>query len=211
MIRIGLTGGMGAGKSSVARYLSQHNVPVLDADQVARLVVAPGSPCLERIVQVFGQQVLDQDGALRRKVLGELVAGNPELRRQLEHITHPAIRAEIVGWLELQQERGATKAVVEAALMVETGSFRQYDALVVVSASPKTRIGRIMRRDGLDEGTASRWLAAQIDDATREVHADWVIRNDGDQAELAAMLDREWPAFVARMEQRRSPVPSLDL
>jgi dephospho-CoA kinase len=205
VIRIGLTGGMGAGKSSVARYLSQHNVPVLDADQVARSVVAPGSPCLERIVQVFGQEVVDQDGNLRRKVLGERVAGDPELRRQLEHITHPAIRAEIVGWLELQQKRGAKAAVVEAALMVETGSFRLYDALVVVSASPQARIARIVHRDALDEGTARRWLAAQIDDTTREAHADWVIRNEGDQAELAAILDRDWPAFIAKLEQRKRP------
>ncbi len=202
MIRIGLTGGMGAGKSSVARYFKDHGIAVLDADQVARSIVAPGSPCLLSIVEAFGPSVMDEHGALRRKVLGALVAENPSRRKLLEEITHPAIREQIVAWMNVQESGGTLAAVVEAALMVETGSYRQYDALIVVSASADTRIGRIMRRDGLDENSARSWLEAQLDDASREAHADWVIHNERNQAELNAILDREWPPFVEMVQRR---------
>ena len=133
MITVGLTGGIASGKSSAARLLRAWGVPVVDADQVARDVVAPGEPALAGIVARFGAHILQPDGSLDRAALRGIVTADAAERRALEQITHPRIAAAISDWLWDRAAEGEPVAVVEAALMVETGSFRRYDLLLVVA------------------------------------------------------------------------------
>lgn len=190
MRTIGLTGGIACGKSTVGELLRARGVPVLDLDAVAREVVAPGSEGLAEIAARWPEVV--RDGQLDRKALGAIVVASPDERRALEAITHPRIWGATEAWLAAQEAAGAPVAVVEAALMVETGSWRRYDRLLVVSASPDVQRARLVAREGYTEEQADQWLAAQLPLAEKERVADAVIRNDADRAALAAALDRAW-------------------
>lgn len=192
---VGLTGGIATGKSTVGRILAGTGVPVIDADRVARDVVEPGTPGLAKVVAAFGADVLGADGRLDRAAMRRRIAADPDARRTLEAITHPAIR-EAIGerLLELAAE-GHPVAVVEAALLVETGSYRMYPTLVVVSASPETQVRRVMARDGVSEPDARALLAAQLPMADKEAVATHVIRNDGDPAALEARTLEVWRAI----------------
>lgn len=194
MRTVGLTGGIACGKSTVARLLRARGVPVLDLDAVARDVVAPGTPGLAEIAARWPGVV--REGQLDRKALGAVVVGDTEARRALEAITHPRIWARMEDWLAEQAAAGAPVAVVEAALMVETGSYRRYDRLVVVSASPETQLARLRAREAIDAELAARWIAAQLPLAEKERVADLVIHNDGTEAELASAVDRAWDGLV---------------
>ena len=192
MKTVGLTGGIAAGKSTVAALLRDRSVPVLDADRVARDVVAVGTPGLAAVVARFGDDVLLPDGALDRKALGRIVMADPAARRDLEAITHPRIFAGIRDGLARLEADGHPAAVVEAAHMVETGSFRLYDALIVVAASPDVQRERLMAREGMDAATAERWMAAQLPLADKVAHATEAIWNDGDLAALEAAVEQAW-------------------
>lgn len=192
MRTIGLTGGIACGKSSVAGLLRRRGVPVLDADQVARNVLAPGSPGLARVVERFGAAVLQPDGSLDRKALGALVVADPRARADLEGFTHPAIWLAMESWLDGQRAAGAEVAVVEAALMVETGSYRRYDAMVVVRSRPETQVARLVATRGMEESTAVAWLATQMPMEEKARLADAVVDNDGTREQLASALDRAW-------------------
>lgn len=199
MRTIGLTGGIACGKSTVAAVLRARGVPVLDADQVSRDVTAPGQPALAEIVARFGPDVLRPDGALDRKALGSRVVGDPEARAALEAITHPRIRAAIADGLALLRDQGHPVAVVEAALLVETGSYRLYDALLVVRARPETQVRRLMAREGISEQQATAWLAAQVPVEEKAKLATAVIDNDGDRDALQAEVDRAWARVMAHL------------
>lgn len=192
MITVGLTGGIASGKSSVARLLRSWGIPVVDADQVARDVVAPGEPALAGIVERFGAHVLQPDGTLDRPALRAIVTANPTERRALERITHPRIAESIMAWLRDRSADGAPVAVVEAALMVETGSYRRYDHLLVVACSPEAQLERLLAREPLDEATARRWLAAQLPLGDKTAVADAVVWNDGLEASLQPALEAAW-------------------
>jgi dephospho-CoA kinase len=189
---VGLTGGIATGKSTVGRLLRERGVPVIDADQVARDVVAVGSPGLSKVVERFGREVLLPDGALDRGKLRAIVVRDAEARKDLEAITHPAIREAIGTRLADLAASGVPVAVVEAALMVETGSYRLYDALVVVSCAPETQLRRLVERDGHPEPEARAMIATQLPMAEKEKVATVVIRNDGDLDALRAQLDGAW-------------------
>lgn len=195
MRTVGLTGGIACGKSSVAALLRERGVPVVDADQVARQVVAPDSEGLAEVVARFGVGILLPDGGLDRAGLRRIVSEDPQARRDLEAITHPRIGAGVIGWLQEQATAGAPVAVVEAALMVETGSYRHYDHLLVVACSPDVQLSRLMARDGMDEPAARRWLGAQLPVADKVALADAVIHNDGAPADLPDALDAAWSAL----------------
>jgi dephospho-CoA kinase len=188
---VGLTGGIASGKSTVAALLRARGVPVLDLDQVARDVVAPGSPALAAIAARWPDVVAG--GALDRKALGRIVSGDAEARRALEGIVHPPTWARMEDWLAEQARAGCPVAVVEAALMVETGSYSRYDKLLVVSCTEQAQRARLAAREGYDAETVSRWLLAQLPAAEKERVADAVVRNDGDRAALARALDVAWP------------------
>lgn len=197
MKTIGLTGGIACGKSTVAAWLRHHGVPVIDADQVARDVVAPETPGLAEVVARFGAQVLQESGALDRKKLGAVVMADPAARKDLEAITHPRIFHGITDGLAALEREGHPAAVVEAALMIETGSFRMYDAVVVVAASEDIQRARLMAREGMDEATASRWLAAQLPVHEKVEYADVVVWNDGTLAELHEATAAAWAELAA--------------
>ncbi len=197
MKRIGLTGGIACGKSSVAELLRRGGVAVIDADAVAREVVAPGTDGLRRIAERFGAAVLTPDGALDRGALGAIVVADPQARADLEAITHPAIRAHIARWFEAQAAGGEAAAVVEAALLVETGSYRHYDGLLVVACSPPVQRTRLMARNGWDAARADKWLAAQLPIAEKVAVADAVIDNGGTPDELEVATAEAWAALMA--------------
>jgi len=192
MRTVGLTGGIACGKSTVAELLRARGVPVLDLDQVARAVVAPGEPALAEIAARWPEVV--SAGGLDRTGLGRVITADPEARRDLEAITHPRIWERMERWIA---ETPAPVGVIEAALMVETGSWRRYDALLVVSCARETQLTRLMARNAIERPEAERWLAAQMPVAEKEKLATAVIRNDGDLAALAAEVDRAWARVAA--------------
>ena len=186
---IGLTGGIACGKSSVARILEERGLPVIDADQVARDVVAPGSDGLAAGVDAFGDGVLDAQGGLDRAKLGEIVFADPDARRRLEAITHPRIAAESGRRMQEALAAGAERVFYEAALLVEIGRHKDFGALWVVAAPRESQIERVMARDGLSRADAEARLAAQMPVAEKAAVADVVIDNSGDLAALARAVD----------------------
>jgi dephospho-CoA kinase len=196
---VGLTGGIATGKSTVARILGEDfGGPILDADQVARELVAPGTPALAAIAERFGPAVLRADGTLDRGRLRARIASDPEARRALEAITHPRIRASILEQLAIVRESGAPAAVVEAALMVETGSYRAWDALIVVSCDPAVQLARLVARDATNEAEARALIATQLPMADKERVATVVVRNDAGIAALRQEVERAWAVVGPR-------------
>lgn len=190
MRTFGLTGGIGTGKSTVATLLREQGIAVIDADVVAREVVEPGSDGLAEIVQTFGAEVLTADGRLDRVAMRRRIAAEPEVKRSLEQITHPRIAAVIEGRLRALAAEGHAVAGVEAALMVETGSWRRYDVLVVVTCDADRQVARVMARDGVDEEAARAIIRAQWPMERKVALATHVITNDGDPAALRAEVAR---------------------
>jgi dephospho-CoA kinase len=189
---VGITGGIGSGKSTFAAELAGLGVPVVDADLVARRCVEPGSPALDAIVARFGPVVLAADGTLDRPALAALVFDDVAARRDLEAITHPCIRDGIDAELAALRERipAPALAVVEHPLLVETGAHERVDMVVVVEASLAQRIARLTTQRGMTEHDARARIAAQADDATRRAVADHVVVNEGDPADLRGEAER---------------------
>lgn len=187
MLTIGLTGGIACGKSTVARILSEAGIPVLDLDQLARVVVAPQSEGLAEIAARWPQVV--REGVLDRKALGAVIMADPAAKKELEAITHPRIWMQMEAWLAACV---APVAVIEAALMVETGSYRRYDKLIVVSTTPERQLARLSAREGYSAAQSAQWLAAQLPLSEKERVADVVIRNDGSPEELVAATWLAW-------------------
>ena len=188
MLVVGLTGGIGSGKSSFAAELADLGVPVIDADVVARRCVGAGTAALDAIVARFGPAVLQGDGQLDRAALAAIVFSDASARRDLEAITHPCIRAGIDA--DLAALAGAATpppvVVIEHPLLIETGSHERVDHVVVVEAPAELRVTRLVVGRGMDEGDARARISAQTDDAARRAAADRVIINDGELADLQA-------------------------
>ncbi|MDP2310041.1 MAG: dephospho-CoA kinase [Pseudomonadota bacterium] len=199
MRTVGLTGGIACGKSTVADLLRARGVPVLDLDKVARDVVAPGEPALAEIAARWPSVIVD--GTLDRRALGAVIVADPAAKRALEAITHPRIWERTERWLAEQARAGAPVAVVEAALMVETGSHTRYDTLLVVSCSPEVQRARLAAREGYDDATVARWLAAQMPLAAKEAVAQElggvVIHNDTSTDVLAERLTEAWARILS--------------
>jgi dephospho-CoA kinase len=195
---IGLTGGIASGKSTVARILGELGVAVIDADLLAREVVAKGSDGLREVVGEFGTDVLDSSGELDRGKLGQRVFGDAEARKTLNAIIHPRIGKLSAERIALAQQSEAPYVVYEAALLVETGAHRGMNALIVVSADSQVQLERSMARDGLDEAAARARLDAQLPLSAKLDAADYVIANDGDLATLRAETLRTHHAIIER-------------
>jgi len=199
MKKIGLTGGIACGKSTVADILRNNGIPVIDADKVAREVVEPDQPALQEIVHRFGKEVLLPTGHLNRGALGEIVMTDPSARQALEHITHPRIFQQISQRLQQHEQNEVQQAVVESALMVETGNWRNYDALLVVACSPEVQIQRLMARQNFDRGTANKWIASQVSIQEKVSVATAVVHNDGPKDELLANVAQAWEKIIRHL------------
>ncbi|MEC7986662.1 MAG: dephospho-CoA kinase [Myxococcota bacterium] len=204
MKTIGLSGGISCGKSSVARILESLGVPIIDADQVAREIVSVGQEALKEIEEHFGSNILTPEGNLDRKALGAIVMQDAKQRKALERITHPKIKLSILHQLLSLKQDGHRAAVVEAALMVETGSFKQYDALIIVSCHPEIQEERLMKREGFSREEAQRWIASQLPLAEKEKHADWLINNSFDQQTLLRTVEKGWSKLLIALESAPS-------
>ena len=196
----GLTGGLASGKGVVSARFAARGVPVVNADELAREVVAPGSPGLAAVVEAFGATVLDANGALDRKQVAARVFAEPDARRRLEAITHPRIQARMRERIAALGLQGEPLACYEAPLLVEVGSADQLRPLVVVAATEAHQLARAARRDGMSEAEARRRLAAQLPLAEKIAVADHVIDNDGSVAEAEAAADRVLDAICVRLD-----------
>jgi dephospho-CoA kinase len=174
---VGLTGGIATGKSTFAAALRSLGVPVVDADQLARVVVAPGTPALAAVAAAFGPGVLAADGGLDRKALGALVFADGEARRRLEAITHPAIRQAMAAETARLAAEGRDLAFYDAPLLYEVGLDQAMALVVVVDAPPQAQLARLMARDGLAGAEAAARLAAQLPVAEKAARADVVVDN----------------------------------
>jgi dephospho-CoA kinase len=195
-LTIGLTGGIASGKSFVADAFIALGVPFLEADEVARAVVAPGEPALAEIVRIFGGDMLLADGGLNRRRLREIVFADANALRQLESITHPAIRSRVSHWRAAQT---ADYCVYSAAILIESGMTAQVDRVLLIDATEAEQMRRLMRRDDVDEALAARMLAAQAARATRLARADDVIDNtdtDRDPLPQVRRLHRFYSALA---------------
>lgn len=186
---VGLTGGIASGKSTVARRLGEHGVPVIDADQIARRVVQPGAPALDDIVEAFGQHILREDGSLNRPALGELVFRDKRARATLDAITHPRIAQQMAAQAQALRAQGHAWIVYDAALIVENGMHAWLDALIVVAVTRQTQLARLVERDQLTPEEAARRVDAQLPLADKVAVADYVIDNNGSLADTFAQVD----------------------
>lgn len=197
MLSVGLTGGIGAGKSEVSRLLAGLGAVIVDADQIAREVVEPGTEGHAAVVAEFGEGVLLPDGAIDRPALGRVVFADPERLAALNAIVHP-----LVGERSAQLQRAAPEDAViihDVPLLVENGLAPLYDLVVVVDADPRTQLDRLVRLRGMDEQEARSRMAAQATREQRLAAADLVIDNDGPLEDLEARVRRVWEQLCERL------------
>jgi dephospho-CoA kinase len=189
---IGLTGGIATGKSSVARFFEHKGIPVIDADQLARDAVLPGSTVLDQLVARFGREVLTQDGMLDRKLLGTLIFSDPEKRRQLEGILHPEIRKRAEKLIKQAAAAGHKRLIYMAPLLIEAGATDRVDAIWVVTVPPEIQLERLIRRDGINREQAERIVASQMPLSEKERYGSVVIDNSGTEEQTDLFLESVW-------------------
>lgn len=195
--RIGLTGGIGSGKSTAAQVLAQLGAAVIDADAVARSVTAPGGPAMAPLRAAFGDAVIDAHGGLDRQRMRELVFSDAKAKAQLEAIVHPLVKAAIDGQAQSALDAGARVLVFDIPLLVESGHWRdRVDGVLVIDCSEDTQIARVQARNGWPREQILAVIQAQATRAQRQAAADWLILNEGlglDAFEAAvAQLARQW-------------------
>jgi dephospho-CoA kinase len=203
VLRVGLTGGIAAGKSTVAAELARLGACVVDADRVAREVTAPGGATHEAVVRRFGRSILAPDGCIDRAALGRAVFGDSAARADLERIVHPEVRAEAERrFRRAAREAGCRVAVLDAALLVETGAWRDLDRLIVVRCSRSEQRARLIARDGLSATEAEARIDAQAPLERKLALADYVIDTSGSLAETRRQTAAVWQRLLE--ESRRS-------
>ncbi|MFE7660476.1 dephospho-CoA kinase [Streptomyces celluloflavus] len=196
MVKVGLTGGIGAGKSEVSRLLASYGAVIVDADRIAREVVEPGTPGLAAVVEEFGAGVLASDGTLDRPKLGGIVFADPERLKALNAIVHPLVGARSA---ELEASAGPDAVVVhDVPLLAENGLAPLYDLVIVIDAAPQTQLDRLVRQRGMTEDEAKSRMAAQATREQRLAIADLVIDNDGPLAELEPQVREVWERLRSR-------------
>lgn len=200
-MKVGLTGGIGSGKSEVSRRLFELGALVIDADRIAREVVEPGTVGLARVVAAFGPQVLREDGTLNREKLGSIVFPDPEALRRLNAIVHPLV-GERVAAIQEAAPAGAI-VVYDVPLLVENGLAEMYDVVIVVDAAEEIRLDRLVRLRGMAEEDAKARIAAQASREERLRAADIVIPNEGSLEELGERVTRVWERLVRMAAERR--------
>lgn len=186
---IGITGNIASGKSTVARMFEALGARIIDADEIARIVVEPGAPAWEEIISEFGRDVLEPDGAINRKRLADIVFGDEAKRKRLNDITHPRIRERISELLREYEKEGAPVVMVEATLIVERGGLKSLiDGLIVVTADEETQIERLIRDKGYKREEAVSRLRAQMPAREKMMHGDYIIDNSGSLEDTRARV-----------------------
>lgn len=196
MLRVGLTGGIGSGKSAVSRLLAARGAVVVDADLLAREVVEPGSTGLARVVAEFGERVRRPDGTLDREALGRTVFGDAQARRRLNAIVHPLIAERTAERVARAEREGVPVLVHDVPLLVENGMAALYDEVVVVAATLATQLDRLVRLRGMTEQDARARMEAQAPLADKLAVATRVLHNDGPLAELEPQVEALWEQLV---------------
>ena len=192
---VGLTGGIGAGKSTVANMLAHRGAVVIDTDAVAREVVEPPSPVLDRIREEFGAHVIGEDGALDRAALAKIVFADEAKRRRLNELTHPEILKRVLA--RIGGYAPSAIVVVIVPLLFESNFDRNCNKTVAVVAPEHVRLRRVAERDGIGESDVRARMRAQLPDAEFETRADYVIHNAGDEAALEREVDAVWSALAS--------------
>ncbi|MET8173629.1 dephospho-CoA kinase [Streptomyces clavifer] len=196
MLKVGLTGGIGAGKSEVSRLLVSYGAVLVDADRIAREVVEPGTPGLASVVETFGPGILAADGTLDRPALGAIVFADPARLAALNALVHPLVGARSA---ELEKAAGSDAVVVhDVPLLTENGLAPLYDLVVVVDASPETQLDRLVRLRGMTEADARARMAAQATREERLAAADLVVDNDGPLEDLEPQVRKVWSELTER-------------
>ena len=194
MLRVGLTGGIGSGKSTVAALFSLRGVPVIDTDEIARDLAMPGQAAFDEIVHAFGDTILDESPRIDRNRLRERIFDNAEERRRLETILHPRVRARV------QEKLAATEAlysIVVVPLLIESGFTDLVNRILVVDATENVQIQRTIARSGLSEPEIRKIMSAQVSRAQRLQQADDVIENNGDRKQLEAEVERKHQWYLS--------------
>ena len=185
----GLTGGIGAGKSTVANMFQESGIPVVLADDVGREVASKGSDGLAEIVRSFGPDVLDGNGELDRRKLGTLIFNDPDRRRELEGILHPRVRDQSRELFSQLEQAGNKIVVYESALLYETQRHTEMRGVILVTASEEQRIARVRTRDGSEEEAVRQRIKAQLDEEEKRGLADYIVENNGDLQALRREVD----------------------
>jgi dephospho-CoA kinase len=197
MLLVGLTGGIGSGKTTVARMLEERGAVVFDADVLARDAVAPGTPGHDRVVERFGPNVLAPGGDIDRDALASVVFSDPAARRDLEAIVHPEVRRLFAESTERFRDTDAV-VVFSAPLLVETGMHTAFEVLIVVSAPVETQVDRLLRDRGMSEPAIRERIGAQLPLEEKAEVADILIDNEGTVEELEGQVERVWTELRAR-------------
>lgn len=199
MLTIGLTGGIGSGKSTAARFLAELGAPVIDADKVGHMIYEPGEPAYHELVREFGDQIIDPTGRVDRKRLGAIVFSDPESLARLNAIVHPRMLERIRALIDERRAAGEKQPiVVEAAILIEAGWDAVCDEVWLVSVPAEVAIERLGRDRGISPDEARRRLAAQMSDAERRRHATLVIDNIGTAEDLRAKMTQMWREVLER-------------
>jgi len=199
MLRIGLTGGIGSGKSTVAELFNRHGVPIIDADEIARALVEPGQPAQQQLIDLFGDDILDADGHLDRTRLRQRVFDSPQERQTLERLLHPLVREEI----QRQIERlDAPYCVIVVPLLIESGQYELVDRILVIDTDEALQIARVAARSGLNTEEVRKIIAAQMGRTERLGHADDVIDNTQDLTHLAREVERLHRQYLLLADRR---------
>jgi dephospho-CoA kinase len=180
MLTVGLTGGVASGKSVVSQILKKEGAHLIDADQIARELVQPGTPCWKELVRAFGKGILQKSGSIDRKKLAARIFADPEQRNLLNRIIHPRIKKEMGHRLKaIGRKDPEGIVVVDAPLLIETGDQREMDKVIVVTSTEAQQVERLREREGMDRGEAKGIIASQISTEEKLRFADFVIRNEG--------------------------------
>ncbi len=203
MLKVGLTGGIGAGKSEVSRLLASYGAVLIDADKIAREAVEPGTPGLAAVVEAFGPEILTPEGTLDRQKLGSIVFADADRLATLNAIVHPLVGARSQ---ELEKAAGQDAVVIhDVPLLTENTLAPLYDLVIVVDASPETQLERLVTRRGMAESEARARMAAQATREQRRAIADLVIDNDGPLEQLEPQVRKVWAELTRRAAGEPGP------
>ncbi|MFM1825598.1 MAG: hypothetical protein RLZZ37_233 [Actinomycetota bacterium] len=194
-MKVGLTGGIGAGKSTVADMFSKLGAVVIRSDELSRQVIEPNTPGFQKVLSRFGNQILQENGSIDRQKLAQIVFNDKSALKDLEDIVHPLVRSKTNEIIDAQTQE--TIVVNEIPLLLEKNMENLFDFLVVVVSSEKNRINRLIKR-GLSEEEAKKRMALQVSDEQRKSSADFLISNDGNLEQLQADVSKVWQALVER-------------